>query len=107
MIVNWRKISAWVACSHFNAWQIQQHFKQFPAVIYNGVDMAKFKPMTTSLRQQLGVSDPTFLLAFGACSRLKGLSVAIDAIAQLRDEDVKLLIIGAGDALEQLKIKRW
>ena len=101
-----KKISAWVACSHFNAWQIQQHFKQFPAVIYNGVDMAKFKPMTTSLRQQLGVSDPTFLLAFaGRVVGWKGLSVVIDAIAQLRDEDVKLLIIGAGDALEQLKNK--
>ena len=55
-----KKISAWVACSHFNAWQIQQHFKQFPAVIYNGVDMAKFKPMTTSLRQQLRCEEPTF-----------------------------------------------
>ncbi len=62
--------------------------------------------MTTSLRQQLGVSDPTFLLAFaGRVVGWKGLSVAIDAIAQLRDEDVKLLIIGAGDALEQLKNK--
>ncbi len=49
-----------------------------------------------------------FLLAFaGRVVGWKGLSVAIDAIAQLRDEDVKLLIIGAGDALEQLKIKRW
>ncbi|WP_216074431.1 glycosyltransferase, partial [Acinetobacter baumannii] len=68
--------------------------------------MAKFKPMTTSLRQQLGVSEPTFLLAFaGRVVGWKGLSVAIDAIAQLRDEDVKLLIIGAGDALEQLKNK--
>lgn len=101
-----KKISAWVACSHFNAWQIQHHFKQFPRVIYNGVDIEKFKPMTSSLRQQLGLDDSTFLLAFaGRLVGWKGLSVAIDAISQLRGEDVKLLIIGTGDDLERLKNK--
>lgn len=101
-----KKISAWVACSHFNAWQIQHHFKQFPSVIYNGVDIAKFKPMSTSLREQLGISQSTFLLSFaGRLVGWKGLSVAIDAIEKLKGEDVKLLIIGAGDDLERLKSK--
>lgn len=101
-----KKISAWVACSHFNAWQIQHHFKQFPSVIYNGVDIEKFKPMTTSLRQQLNISDNTFLLAFaGRLVGWKGLSVAIDAISLLKEEDIKLLIVGAGDDLERLKKK--
>lgn len=101
-----KKISAWVACSHFNAWQIQHHFKQFPSVIYNGVDIEKFRPMTTSLREQLGIAGSTFLLSFaGRLVGWKGLSVVIDAIEQLKGEDVKLLIIGAGDDLERLKKK--
>lgn len=101
-----KKINAWVACSHFNAWQIQHHFKQFPQVIYNGVDIEKFKPMNSSLRQQLAISDDTFLLAFaGRLVGWKGLSVAIEAISQLQGEDVKLLIVGAGDDLERLKNK--
>lgn len=101
-----KKISAWVACSHFNAWQIQHHFKQFPSVIYNGVDIEKFRPMTTSLREQLGINESTFLLSFaGRLVGWKGLSVAIDAIEKLKGEDVKLLIIGAGDDLERLKSK--
>lgn len=101
-----KNISAWVACSHFNAWQIQHHFKQFPQVIYNGVDLEKFKPMTTSLRQQLNISDNTFLLAFaGRLVGWKGLSVAIDAISLLKNDDVKLLIVGAGEDLERLKKK--
>lgn len=101
-----KNISAWVACSHFNAWQIQHHFKQFPEVIYNGVDIEKFKPMMTPLRQKLGISDDTFLLVFaGRLVGWKGLSVAIDAISALQDKDVKLLIVGAGDDLDRLKKK--
>ena len=62
--------------------------------------MAKFKPMTTSCANS-SVSDPTFYWHLQGGSRLKGLSVAIDAIAQRMK--TLLLIIGAGDALEQLK----
>ena len=75
-------------------------------MIYNGVDIAKFKPMSTSLREQLGISQSTFLLSFaGRLVGWKGLSVAIDAIEKLKGEDVKLLIIGTGDDLDRLKSK--
>ncbi|CDM92044.1 glycosyltransferase family 4 protein [Xenorhabdus bovienii] len=100
------KISAWVACSHFNAWQIQHHFKQFPNVIYNGVDIDKFKPVNSDLRNRLDINENTFLLTFaGRLVGWKGMKVAIDAMALLRDKDVRLLIIGAGDDLKLLKKK--
>nr|WP_232370078.1 glycosyltransferase family 4 protein [Xenorhabdus lircayensis] len=99
-----KKISAWVACSHFNAWQIQHHFKQFPGVIYNGVDIDKFKPADSDVRTRLGINEETFLLTFaGRLVGWKGMKVAIDAMALLRDKDVKLLIIGAGEDLKPLE----
>ncbi|SFU80418.1 glycosyltransferase family 4 protein [Xenorhabdus koppenhoeferi] len=99
-----RKISTWVACSHFNAWQIQHHFKQFPNVIYNGVDTDKFKPTDSGIRTQLGINEGTFLLTFaGRLVGWKGMKVAIDAMTLLKDKDVKLLIIGAGEELKQLE----
>ncbi|MQL49815.1 glycosyltransferase [Photorhabdus khanii] len=99
-----KRISAWVACSHFNAWQIQHHFKQFPKVIYNGVDINKFRPADSAVRTRLGISDKTFLLTFaGRLVGWKGMHVAIDAMAQLQDKDVKLLIIGVGEDLKRLE----
>ncbi|MDC9592832.1 glycosyltransferase family 4 protein [Xenorhabdus sp. IM139775] len=99
-----KKISAWVACSHFNAWQIQHHFKQFPGVIYNGVDIDKFKPADSAVRTRLGINEKTFLLTFaGRLVGWKGMKVAIDAMALLRDKDVKLLIIGEGEDLKLLE----
>ncbi|AYA42531.1 glycosyltransferase family 4 protein [Xenorhabdus nematophila] len=99
-----KKISAWVACSHFNAWQIQHHFKQFPSVIYNGVDTDKFKPIDSDIRIRLGINEDTFLLTFaGRLVGWKGMKVAIEAMTLLRDKDVKLLIIGAGEELKQLE----
>ncbi|OTA15383.1 alpha 1,2 N-acetylglucosamine transferase [Xenorhabdus vietnamensis] len=99
-----QKISAWVACSHFNAWQIQHHFKQFPSVIYNGVDVDKFKPADSDVRVRLGIDEKTFLLTFaGRLVGWKGMKVAIDAMVLLRDKDVKLLIIGEGEELKALE----
>ncbi|AOM42912.1 glycosyltransferase family 4 protein [Xenorhabdus hominickii] len=99
-----QKISAWVACSYFNAWQIQHHFKQFPNVIYNGVDIDKFKPADSDIRTRLGINEETFLLTFaGRLVGWKGMKIAIDAMALLRDKDVNLLIIGEGEGLKSLK----
>lgn len=99
-----KTIDAWVACSQFNAWQIQHHYKHFPKVIYNGVDLDKFKPMESDIRSELKIKDSTFLVAFaGRLVGWKGVRFAIDALLDLRDEDIKLLIIGAGENLENLK----
>lgn len=99
-----KRINAWVACSEFNAWQIQHHFKQFPHVIYNGVDIAKFSPASGDVRQTLGIDDETFLLVFaGRLVGWKGLSYVLKALARLQDERVRFLIVGNGEELTALQ----
>ncbi len=98
-----KKVDAFVACSHFNAWQISARYKRFPGVIYNGVDVGQFRPglRDQALRQQLGVGDAETLFAFaGRVVGWKGLEVAVRALAEpaLKDLSVRLLIIGEGDA---------
>lgn len=93
-----KKIDAWAACSQFNAWQIQHHFKNFPQVMYNGVDIEKFVPRTSTVRQELSIPEETFLLVFaGRLVGLKGMQFAIQALALLKDEPARLLIIGNGE----------
>lgn len=101
-------IDAWVACSHFNAWQIRHHYKRQPKVMYNGVDTEKFAPQTDAeqTREQLGIGAETTLFAFaGRLVGWKGIAVAIRALAEpiMRDKDVKLLLIGDGEQRAELE----
>lgn len=99
-----KRISAWVACSEFNAWQIQHHFKPFPHVIYNGVDIAKFSPLSDNIRQTLNIDDDQFLLVYaGRLVGWKGLAYVLKALAILQDERVRFLIVGNGEELTKLQ----
>ena len=103
-----KKIDAWLACSHFNGWQIKSRYKRYPAVIFNGVDTTRFVPMAPDqdLRSSLGVAPDETLFAFaGRLVGWKGLSVAIDALSQpmLDKMPVKLLIIGNGPQRRELE----
>lgn len=96
-----RRIDAWLACSHFNAWQIGAHFKRFPRVMYNGVDIDHFRPAArdSARRAELGIGQEEVVFAFaGRLVGWKGMAVAIRALAEpvLKDLPVKLLIIGEG-----------
>ncbi len=98
-----RKVAAWVACSHFNAWQIAHHYKRFPRVMFNGVDVAAFAPRTpeAGLREKLGFRPADVVFAFaGRLVGWKGLAVTLRALAEpaLANQPVKLLLIGDGDA---------
>lgn len=98
-----RRVSAFVACSHFNAWQISAHYKRFPGVIYNGVDVSHFRPglRDPELRRQLGIGDDEILFTFaGRIVGWKGLAIAVRALAEavLKELPVRLLVIGDGDA---------
>lgn len=105
-----RKIDAWLACSQFNAWQIQHHYKVFPQVIYNGVDVELFHPerASTAVRHQMTTDVDEILIGFaGRLVGWKGLRVAIQALAdpELANTKARLVIIGDGDdraRLEQL-----
>lgn len=102
-----RRVDAWVACSHFNAWQIAHHFKVFPKVMFNGVDVAAFSPQEADRqrREALGFGCDDVVFAFaGRLVGWKGLSVAVRALAELplRGLPVKLLLIGDGAARPDL-----
>lgn len=98
-----RRVGTFVACSHFNAWQISAHFKRFPSVIYNGVNVELFRPglRDPERRRQLGIADDEILFAFaGRIVGWKGLAIAVRALAEavLKELPVRLLVIGEGDA---------
>lgn len=103
-----RKIAAWVACSHFNAWQIKSRYNRFPKVMYNGVDTELFRPAQVDVegrhRLHATLQDTVFAFA-GRLVGWKGMEVAIRAMADpiLRNTPAKLLIIGDGPHAPQLK----
>lgn len=103
------KVDRWMACSHFNAWQIQQRYGRFPSVIFNGVDTARFAPRDTGgeVRATLGIGQDEVL--FGFAGRLvgwKGLDTALRALARpkLDTPGIKFLIVGAGPHEKKLRV---
>ncbi len=103
-----KRIDAWLACSHFNAWQIRSRYKHQPHVVFNGVDTGQFKPATapSSLRSSLGLNSEHVLFAFaGRLVGWKGLHVAVSAMAEpaLRETPARLLIIGNGPERDRLR----
>ncbi|MEN9434384.1 MAG: hypothetical protein RLZZ422_1973 [Pseudomonadota bacterium] len=104
-----KRICVWVACSHFNAWQIQNHYKKFPDVIYNGVDINHFKPNTlvrNLKRRELKYDEQDIILAFaGRLVGWKGIRLIIEVLAKYfySKPHIKLLIIGDGPELGQLQ----
>ncbi|MBF0460464.1 MAG: glycosyltransferase family 4 protein [Magnetococcales bacterium] len=94
------RIDRLLSCSHFNAWQLSSHYKQFPLVVPNGVNCTHFAPATAAIdRATLGLPEG---LLFGFAGRLvgwKGLRVAIEAMASPPMQalpEARLLIIGDG-----------
>jgi glycosyltransferase involved in cell wall biosynthesis len=100
-----QNISAWLACSHFNAWQLHQHYKKFPHVMFNGVNTSHFTPHDgQEKRHELGIHPED--IVFGFAGRLigwKGLDYALHALTKLPSSlPAKLLFIGDGPAKNQL-----
>ncbi len=102
-------IDAWLACSHFNAWQIQTRYRRFPKVMFNGVDTTIFKPGNGSvLRETLGLVKDDIVFAYaGRIVGWKGLTYAIEALArpELAGIPVKLLLIGNGPSVSTLRTR--
>jgi D-inositol-3-phosphate glycosyltransferase len=82
-------------------------------VVPPGVDLSVFQPIDrTEARRKIGYGTGRLLLFVGRLERLKGVEVAIRALALLRDrahEDVRLLILGEdskdGDESEKERLK--
>jgi len=66
--------------------------------IYNGIDLIKFTPrerLSTS-RDCIGFSEEDFVLVYnGRINNEKGISELIDAMFQIRDTRIKLMILGS------------
>ena len=83
------------------------------AVVAPGVDLSMFQPIDRAeARRKVGYGDGRLLLFVGRLERLKGVEVAIRALALLRDrrhDDVRLLILGedsrVGDESETERLK--
>ncbi len=83
------------------------------AVVPPGVDLSMFQPMDRAdARREIGYGNGRLLLFVGRLERLKGVEVAIRALALLRDrrhDDVRLLILGEdsheGDESEKDRLK--
>ena len=82
-------------------------------VVPPGVDLAMFQPLDPAdSRRQIGFGGGRLLLFVGRLERLKGVEVAIRALALLHDrkhEDVRLLVLGedsiAGEESEKDRLK--
>jgi D-inositol-3-phosphate glycosyltransferase len=82
-------------------------------VVPPGVDLATFHPMDrAAARREIGYGSGRLLLFVGRLERLKGVEIAIRALALLRDrqhDDVRLLILGEdsreGDESEKDRLK--
>ena len=103
-----RRVAAMVAVSQFNAWQIHARYKRWPKVIYNGVETDRFAPGARdgTLRAHLGIAPATVLFAYaGRLVGWKGVGVALRALAEpvMRDVNAKLLVIGDGPQLPELR----
>jgi UDP-glucose:(heptosyl)LPS alpha-1,3-glucosyltransferase len=73
------------------------------AVIYNGVDLARFSPEKRAqyrgeVRRRYGVSDDALLVLFvGSGFERKGLDTLIRALARLDERRIRLAIVGKGN----------
>jgi UDP-glucose:(heptosyl)LPS alpha-1,3-glucosyltransferase len=72
-------------------------------VIHHGVDLEEFTPSKkgiyrSDIRRGLGISEDDLLLVFtGKEFRRKGLLYVFEALSEIKDKKVKLLVIGAGE----------
>ncbi len=71
-------------------------------VIYNGVDLIKFnlddkEENRSKKRKQYGIKDDEVVLVFAATNfELKGLEFLITALGNLKERNIKLLVVGGG-----------
>ncbi len=74
-------------------------------VIPNGVDTNKFKPLDISnLKEKLNIKDEKVIVSCGTIRREKGFHLLIKILPEIsRKQKVKLIIIGNGPYLENLK----
>jgi len=103
-----KKVDLFFACSGYNADQIENYCGVRPLVLYNGVNIGRFKPLEPDLelRSRYNPAGNSRVL-ITACRLIgwKGVDYAVRAVSRLiRDgHDLVYLIIGDGEARHELE----
>ncbi len=70
-------------------------------IIAPGVDRALFRPgPKAGARDAIGLSDDPLLLFVGRIQPLKGVDIAVGALAELQDPSARLMIVGGASGIE-------
>jgi len=84
--------------------ELVRHYGADPArieIVPPGVDRALFSPgPKAGARQALGLGDEPLLVFVGRIQALKGIDVAVEALAQLDDDRSRLLIVGGSSGAD-------
>ncbi|MBP2673691.1 MAG: WalN protein [Deltaproteobacteria bacterium] len=100
------RLDAFLACSRYNAGQIQKHCGLRPEVVYNGVDTGRFAPRARSaaVSTRLGIREGDFvLMGVGRIVGWKGFQFGIRALSLLNRGEIKYVIVGDGDRRKALE----
>jgi len=107
LFVRW--VDASVSASHYNAAQVHKRYGIDPVVVYNGVDLDLFTPITDNDRAVLteyGLAEApvhTALLYAGRLVRWKGVEYLIRALPLLNPTNTPLWIAGEGPYENELR----
>lgn len=103
-----RRVDAWLACSHFNAWQIAARYGYFASVMFNGVDVKQFaaKPEASAIRMAWNLDADAVVCAYaGRLVGWKGLEYVLRALAHPLLRDRKIFFAVAGDGPEENSLR--
>ncbi len=106
LIWAFKQANAVTTNSRFLMEQLRNHDVGKVEVIYNGMDLEKFRKLLSreELRNRLGLDPDTFYVIFvGSLVERKGLAYLIDAVKRIRRDNVCLLILGDGELREKVE----
>ncbi|MBA3469603.1 MAG: glycosyltransferase family 4 protein [Herpetosiphonaceae bacterium] len=104
-----RQLMGWVpllfSCSSYNAATLRQRYGREPIVVFNGVDTSLFQPQPadSTLRAALVGSGQFVVLLPGRMMPWKGHATALQALQQLNNPAVRLVIVGDGEVRATLE----
>jgi glycosyltransferase involved in cell wall biosynthesis len=97
------RVDGAVSCSRFNAETVARRYGFTPAVVFNGIDTALFRPLPPdpALRRELGAEGVPLLLFVGRLQPWKGVETALRALPLL--PEARLAVAGDGEDRARLE----
>lgn len=99
-----RYADALMSCSTYNASSLRGRYGRDPVVVYNGVDVERFRPTPRDedLRARLAAGAEWVVLLPGRLMPWKGQIHAVRALSGLRDLSLRLVLAGDGETRDGL-----